>query len=169
MADWSERFQYAAADLYRYARCSIRVSTLKNAARANHAWNLADHLARLKTPIIATVSGEGGSASALAIGRLIGLMMLQYSKPYSVISPEAAPRFCGRNREAADAAEKSHGYPPLSSEGASKLVDNLIAEAPGWRTPASRRKCCAHQGPVAVSWMRLEQLPAGMSIGSRRR
>jgi len=44
-------------------------------------------MSRLKTPIISTVIGEGGSGGALAIGVCDSLMMLQYST-YSVISPE---------------------------------------------------------------------------------
>ncbi|MFX5839989.1 acetyl-CoA carboxylase carboxyl transferase subunit alpha, partial [Acinetobacter baumannii] len=44
-------------------------------------------MSRLKTPIIATVIGEGGSGGALAIGVCDSLLMLQYST-YSVISPE---------------------------------------------------------------------------------
>src|SRR3990167_1351329 len=50
------------------------------------AWNLRV-MARLKTPIIATVIGEGGSGGALAIGVCDQLNMLQYAT-YSVISPE---------------------------------------------------------------------------------
>ncbi|MDH5485863.1 MAG: acetyl-CoA carboxylase carboxyl transferase subunit alpha, partial [Gammaproteobacteria bacterium] len=44
-------------------------------------------MAALKTPIICTVIGEGGSGGALAIGVGDRLMMLKYST-YSVISPE---------------------------------------------------------------------------------
>ena len=44
-------------------------------------------LSRLRTPVLATVIGEGGSGGALAIGVADHLMMLQYSI-YSVISPE---------------------------------------------------------------------------------
>jgi len=44
-------------------------------------------MSELKTPIINTVIGEGGSGGALAIGVGDKLMMLQYST-YSVISPE---------------------------------------------------------------------------------
>ena len=50
------------------------------------AYNLAV-MSRLKTPIISTVIGEGGSGGALAIGVCDELMMLQYGT-YSVISPE---------------------------------------------------------------------------------
>ena len=50
------------------------------------AWNLRV-MSRLKTPIIATVIGEGGSGGALAIGVCDQLNMLQYST-YAVISEE---------------------------------------------------------------------------------
>ena len=61
-------------------------------------------MARLKTPIIATVIGEGGSGGALAIGVCDQLNMLQYST-YAVISPEVAPRFSGVPPKAPEAAE----------------------------------------------------------------
>jgi len=59
----------------------------------------------LKTPIICTVIGEGGSGGALAIGVGDRLLMLQYSI-YSVISPEGCASILWRSAEkAADAAE----------------------------------------------------------------
>ena len=54
-------------------------------------------MAQLKTPIICTVIGEGGSGGALAVGVGDHLMMLQYSI-YSVISPEGcASILCGKS------------------------------------------------------------------------
>ena len=44
-------------------------------------------LSRLRTPVLATVTGEGGSGGALAIGVADHVMILQYGI-YSVISPE---------------------------------------------------------------------------------
>lgn len=52
-------------------------------------------MSELKVPILCTVIGEGGSGGALAIGVGDRTLMLEYST-YSVISPEAAPRSCGR-------------------------------------------------------------------------
>ena len=52
-------------------------------AIARNLFEMAD----LKTPIICTVIGEGGSGGALAIGVGDRVMMLEYST-YSVISPE---------------------------------------------------------------------------------
>lgn len=62
-------------------------------------------MAQLKTPIICTVIGEGGSGGALAIGIGDRLMMLQYST-YSVISPEGCSSILWKSAEnAAEAAE----------------------------------------------------------------
>ena len=61
-------------------------------------------MAQLKTPIISTVIGEGGSGGALAVGVADHLLMLQYSI-YSVISPEGCASILWKSAEkAADAA-----------------------------------------------------------------
>ncbi|HAJ91723.1 MAG TPA: acetyl-CoA carboxylase carboxyl transferase subunit alpha [Gammaproteobacteria bacterium] len=62
-------------------------------------------MAGLKTPVICTVIGEGGSGGALAIGVGDQTLMLQYST-YSVISPEGCASILWKSAEkAADAAE----------------------------------------------------------------
>lgn len=60
---------------------------------------------RLKTPIICTVIGEGGSGGALAIGVGDLVYMLEYST-YSVISPEGCASILWKSADkAADAAD----------------------------------------------------------------
>jgi acetyl-CoA carboxylase carboxyl transferase subunit alpha len=62
-------------------------------------------MADLKTPIICTVIGEGGSGGALAIGVGDRLFMLEYST-YSVISPEGCASILWKSADkASDAAE----------------------------------------------------------------
>ncbi|MGB5260271.1 MAG: acetyl-CoA carboxylase carboxyl transferase subunit alpha [Gammaproteobacteria bacterium] len=62
-------------------------------------------MARLRTPVICTVIGEGGSGGALAIGVGDITLMLQYST-YSVISPEGCASILWKSADkAADAAE----------------------------------------------------------------
>jgi acetyl-CoA carboxylase carboxyl transferase subunit alpha len=62
-------------------------------------------MAQLRTPILCTVIGEGGSGGALAIGVGDRLMMLEYST-YSVISPEGCASILWKSADkAADAAE----------------------------------------------------------------
>jgi acetyl-CoA carboxylase carboxyl transferase subunit alpha len=56
-------------------------------------------MTKLKTPIICTVIGEGGSGGALAIGVGDRLIMLEYST-YSVISPEGCASILWKSAEA---------------------------------------------------------------------
>ena len=102
------------------------------------AWNLRV-MARLKTPIIATVIGEGGSGGALAIGVCDQLNMLQYST-YSVISPEGCASILWKTSEkAADAAE-AMGITAERLKGLG-IVDKVIAEPLGG----------AHRDPAAAA------------------
>ncbi len=86
-------------------------------------------LAGLKTPVICTVIGEGGSGGALALGVGDYVMMLQYSI-YSVISPEGcASILCKSAEKAAEAAEALK----INAENLFKyqLVDRVLPEPLG--------------------------------------
>lgn len=86
-------------------------------------------MSRLKTPVISTVIGEGGSGGALAIGVCDRLNMLQYST-YSVISPEGCASILWKSAEyAADAAEAMGVTADRLKE--LNLVDNIIEEPLG--------------------------------------
>lgn len=62
-------------------------------------------MANLRTPVICTVIGEGGSGGALAIGVGDHVVMLEYST-YSVISPEGCASILWKSADKAkDAAE----------------------------------------------------------------
>ena len=102
------------------------------------AWNLRV-MARLKTPIIATVIGEGGSGGALAIGVCDQLNMLQYST-YSVISPEGCASILWKTADKACDAAEAMG---ITAERLKSLniVDKVIQEPLGG----------AHRDPVKVS------------------
>ncbi|AMD02013.1 MULTISPECIES: acetyl-CoA carboxylase carboxyl transferase subunit alpha [Halomonas] len=92
------------------------------------AYNLAV-MSRLKTPILATVVGEGGSGGALAIGVCDELTMLQYST-YSVISPEGCASILWKSAEKASDAAQAMG---ITAERLKELgfVDTLIPEPLG--------------------------------------
>lgn len=92
------------------------------------AYNLAV-MSRLRTPILATVVGEGGSGGALAIGVCDELAMLQYST-YSVISPEGCASILWRSAEKAADAAHAMG---VTAERLQELgfVDTLIEEPLG--------------------------------------
>ena len=83
-------------------------------------------MAELKTPIISTVIGEGGSGGALAIGVCDHLSMLSYST-YSVISPEGCASILYKNADKAQEAAESMG---ITSKRLMELhlIDEIIAE-----------------------------------------
>lgn len=92
------------------------------------AWNLRV-MSRLKTPIIATVIGEGGSGGALAIGVCDRLNMLQYST-YAVISPEGCASILWRSAEKAPEAAEAMGITADRLAGLG-IVDHVIEEPLG--------------------------------------
>ena len=86
-------------------------------------------LSEIKTPVLAIVTGEGGSGGALAISVGDHLSMLEYST-YSVASPEACASIIWRSSEKApDAAEAMK----VSSKELLKLniIDEIIKEPLG--------------------------------------
>jgi acetyl-CoA carboxylase carboxyl transferase subunit alpha len=86
-------------------------------------------MAQLKTPIISTVIGEGGSGGALAVGVADHLMMLEYSI-YSVISPEGCASILWKSADKAADAAATLGVTSdrLKSLG---LVDKVLSEPLG--------------------------------------
>jgi acetyl-CoA carboxylase carboxyl transferase subunit alpha len=86
-------------------------------------------MARLRTPIIVTVIGEGGSGGALAIAVGDVILMLQYAM-YSVISPEGCASILWRSAEMAPEAAEALGITSsrLKTLG---LIDKIVPEPLG--------------------------------------
>lgn len=86
-------------------------------------------MARLRTPVVTVVIGEGGSGGALAIGVADVVHMLRYSI-YSVISPEGCASILWLSAERAETAAKAMGITAarLLQLG---LVDGVIDEPLG--------------------------------------
>ena len=86
-------------------------------------------MAELRTPIICTIIGEGGSGGALAIAVGDQVIMLQYAT-YSVISPEGCASILWKSAEKASMAAEAMGITAarLKSLG---LVDKVVNEPPG--------------------------------------
>ncbi len=108
-------------------------------------------MAELKTPIICTVIGEGGSGGALAIGVGDTVMMLQYAT-YSVISPEGCASILWKSTEQAPLAAEGLGItaPRLKSLD---LIDKIIHEPLGG----------AHRDPDAMMENMRDALVAALS------
>lgn len=96
-------------------------------------------MAKLRTPIICIVIGEGGSGGALAIGVGDRLLMLQYSV-YAVISPEGCASILWKSADKAeDAAEAMRiTADSLNDFG---LIDEILPEPVG----------AAHRDPEATA------------------
>ena len=86
-------------------------------------------MAQLKTSIICTVIGEGGSGGALAIGVGDRIAMLQYST-YSVISPEGCSSILWKSADNASDAAEAMG---ITSQRLKELnlIDQIINEPLG--------------------------------------
>ncbi len=94
--------------------------------------SIAENLAvmsRLRTPIIATVTGEGNSGGAIAIGVCDHLNMLQYST-YFVISPEGCATILWKSSEHKAAAAEAMGVTSSRLEELG-IVDQTIPEPLG--------------------------------------
>lgn len=86
-------------------------------------------LAELKTPIVCTVIGEGGSGGALAICVGDRINMMQYAT-YSVISPEGCASILWKSADKASQAAEAMG---ITAERlfSLQLIDNIIQEPLG--------------------------------------
>ena len=86
-------------------------------------------LSQLRTPVISTVIGEGGSGGALAIGVGDHVMMLEYST-YSVISPEGCASILWKSASRASEAAEAMG---ITSQRLKllNLIDQVIPEPLG--------------------------------------
>jgi acetyl-CoA carboxylase carboxyl transferase subunit alpha len=86
-------------------------------------------MAKLKTPIICTIIGEGGSGGALAIGVGDRLIMLEYST-YSVISPEGCASILWKSADKSQLAAESMGITSdrIREQG---FLDEVVREPVG--------------------------------------
>lgn len=92
------------------------------------AFNLREMMT-LRTPVIATVIGEGGSGGALGIGIADRVLMMENAY-YSVISPEGCAAILWKHREHAPEAASAL---KLSAQDLSKLgiIDGIVPEPLG--------------------------------------
>jgi acetyl-CoA carboxylase carboxyl transferase subunit alpha len=95
-------------------------------------------MSRLRTPILAVVTGEGGSGGALGIGLADVVLMLEHSV-YSVISPEGCAAILWKNQSKAKEAAEAMRLTAADCK-ALGVVDEVIPEPSGG----------AHSDPVAA-------------------
>ncbi|MFA7316183.1 MAG: acetyl-CoA carboxylase carboxyltransferase subunit alpha [Sulfuricella sp.] len=95
-------------------------------------------MSELRTPIICTIIGEGGSGGALAIGVGDVTLMLQFSS-YSVISPEGCASILWKNADKAPEAAETLGITANRFKSLG-LIDKIVSEPIGG----------AHRDPEAM-------------------
>ncbi len=96
-------------------------------------------MSQLRTPIITTIIGEGGSGGALAVAVCDTLIMLQYST-YSVISPEGCASILWKSAAKASDAAQALGLTAARLKELG-IVDKIVNEPVGG----------AHRDHVAVA------------------
>jgi acetyl-CoA carboxylase carboxyl transferase subunit alpha len=86
-------------------------------------------MARFRVPIVVTVTGEGGSGGALALGVGDRILMLEHAV-YSVITPEGCAAILWK-----DAAKKKEAAEALKMTAADlkelQVIDEIVPEPPG--------------------------------------
>ncbi len=121
----------------------------------------------LKTPIISTVVGEGGSGGALAIGIADRLLMLEYST-YSVISPEGCASILWKSAEMAEKAAEAMGMTSsrLLELG---LIDEIVNEPLGGAHRDVEAISETLKGVLVTTLQQLEQIDLEPLLAARSR
>lgn len=122
-------------------------------------------LSNLRTPIIATVTGEGGSGGALAIGVGDHVMMLQHSI-YSVISPEGCASILFKSASrASEAAEAMRMTAKDLYEF--KLIDEIVPEPLGGAHRDYEATMAAVKNRLVAHLERLRAVPMTKLLADR--
>src|SRR4051812_2963562 len=122
-------------------------------------------MAELEVPIVVTVTGEGGSGGALALGVGDRVFILEYAT-YSVISPEgcAAILWKDQNRKAEAAEAMKLTAPDLLQLG---VVDAIIPEPPGGAHTDALATCRRVGDVIEGALKELERLDVGALLARR--
>ena len=122
-------------------------------------------MAALTVPIVATVTGEGGSGGALALGVADRVFVLEFST-YSVISPEGCAAILWKDQsKKAEAAEAMRlTAPDLVEVG---VVDEVIPEPSGGAHTDPAAAARALGARIEAALAELEELPVDELLALR--
>ncbi len=138
------------------------------AEERGQGWAIALNLremARIKTPIIVIVVGEGCSGGALGMGIGDSIAMLEHSY-YSVISPEGCASILwkdpSKNKEAATALK-------LNAENLLeyKIIDAIIPEPPGGAHHNPQEVYASVKQHVVDQWNIFRRIPTALLLEQR--
>ena len=119
----------------------------------------------LRTPLICTVIGEGGSGGALAIGVCDYLSMLSYST-YSVISPEGCASILWKDAGRAEDAATALGITAARLKEL-KLIDEIIQEPLGGAHRDIESTCANIRRTLTATLTRLASMPVEDLLAAR--
>ena len=122
-------------------------------------------MAELRTPILCTVIGEGGSGGALAIGVGDRVFMLQHGT-YSVISPEGCASILWKSADKAPDAAEALGItaPRLKELG---LIDGIIPEPLGGAHRDVEQMAATLKQTLLQQLDQLERIPVDKLLADR--
>jgi len=124
-------------------------------------------MARLPTPIVVAVLGEGGSGGALALGVGDTILMMEYAI-YSVISPEGCASILWRDTAQAETAAEMMKItaPDLLRFG---VIDRIVPEPPGGAHRDHRAAAESLKGALVEALAALKAVPAPELLARRYR
>jgi len=122
-------------------------------------------MSELRTPIICTVIGEGGSGGALAIAIGDAVLMLQYST-YSVISPEGCASILWKSADYAEEAAETLGITATRLK-ALGLIDRIIGEPPGGAHRDQDTTLQSVKKALQDTWRQLKDTPLDRLLEAR--
>ena len=132
------------------------------------AWAIAENLltmSRLRTPIVVTVIGEGGSGGALALGIGDRVLMLEHSM-YSVASPEGAASIVWK--DAKFAPEAAGSLKPFARDlEALGIIHRVVPEPPGGAHVDPRAAAQSLKSALAEELATLRNLPLTTLVDRR--
>ncbi len=139
-----------------------------DAEERGQGWAIAQNLwemARLPTPIIVLLVGEGcsGGALGMGVGDVVGMLEHAY---YSVISPEACSSILWKDtskKETAAAALKMHAEFLLQLD----VIDHLIEEPLGGAHHDPQEMYKNVKEYIATQWNALKEIPPEVLIEQR--
>jgi acetyl-CoA carboxylase carboxyl transferase subunit alpha len=122
-------------------------------------------MARLRVPVVVTITGEGGSGGALALGVGNRVYMLEYAT-YSVISPEGCAAILWKDQEQREVAAEAMRLtaPDLLELG---LVDGVIPEPLGGAHTDLAETCLRVGNRMAEALEELSDLTPGKLVEQR--
>jgi acetyl-CoA carboxylase carboxyl transferase subunit alpha len=122
-------------------------------------------MARLRTPIVVMVIGEGGSGGALALGVGDRILMMEYAI-YSVISPEGCASILWRDTASAETAAEMMKItaPDLKKFG---VVDRIVTEPLGGAHRDHNAAAAAVKAALVEALAELRALPVRQLLDRR--